>query len=90
VEESHQSVRCDTGLSGASLTVPAVTCQIQRLVAHQTWHLPVSGAYHRTVRCAVESIRFSPTTIFELGPIYTSSNQPFEGVGAQATYQHML
>jgi hypothetical protein len=33
---------------------------------------------------------FSPTTIFELGPIYTSPNQPFDGVGAQATYQDTL
>jgi hypothetical protein len=28
-----------------------------------------------------------PTTIFELGPIYTSPNWPFGGVGAQATFQ---
>jgi hypothetical protein len=28
-----------------------------------------------------------PTTIFELGPIYTSPNRPFGGVGAQKTYQ---
>jgi hypothetical protein len=27
-----------------------------------------------------------PTAIFELGPINTSSNRPFGGVGAQATY----
>jgi hypothetical protein len=28
-----------------------------------------------------------PTTIFELGPIYTSPNRLFGGVGAQETYQ---
>jgi hypothetical protein len=28
--------------------------------------------------------------LVELGPICTSPNQPFEGVGAQATYQHIL
>jgi hypothetical protein len=27
------------------------------------------------------------TAIFELGPIYTSPNRPFRGVGAQETYQ---
>jgi hypothetical protein len=26
----------------------------------------------------------------ELGPIYTPPNRPFEGVGAQATYQHIV
>jgi hypothetical protein len=31
-----------------------------------------------------------PTAIFELGPIYTSPNQPFGGVGAQATYQGIV
>jgi hypothetical protein len=28
--------------------------------------------------------------LVELGPIYTSPNQPFEGVGVQATYQGIL
>jgi hypothetical protein len=28
--------------------------------------------------------------IFELGPIYTSPNRPFGGVGAQETYQDIL
>jgi hypothetical protein len=46
--------------------------------------------HHRTVRCAAENSSFSPTAIFELGPIYTSPNRPFEGVGAQATYQGIL
>jgi hypothetical protein len=36
------------------------------------------------------SNNISPTTSFELGPIYTSPNRPFEGVGAQATYQGRL
>jgi hypothetical protein len=31
----------------------------------------------------------SPTTISVWGPIYTPPYQPFESVGAQATYQHM-
>jgi hypothetical protein len=30
------------------------------------------------------------TAIFELGPIYTSPNRPFGGVGAQSTYQGIL
>jgi hypothetical protein len=30
-----------------------------------------------------------PTASFELGPIYISPNRPFEGVAAQASYQHM-
>jgi hypothetical protein len=73
VEESHRTVRCDTGLSDARLTAPTVTCRIQQPVAHRTGH--------QTVRCAVESINFSPTIIFELGPIYTPPNRPFEGMG---------
>jgi hypothetical protein len=31
-----------------------------------------------------------PTAIFELGPVYTLPNQPFEGLGAQATYEGRL
>jgi hypothetical protein len=63
------------------------TCsgQIQRL-----WGSKLSGAYHRTVRCAAESNYFSPTASFELRLIYTSPNPTFECVGAQATYEHML
>jgi hypothetical protein len=45
---------------------------------------------NQTVRCAVESSKFSPMAIIELGPIYTPPNRPFEGVGAQATYQGIL
>jgi hypothetical protein len=33
---------------------------------------------------------FSPVASFELGPIYTSPDRAFEGVGAQATYQGRL
>jgi hypothetical protein len=74
---SHRTVQCKR-------TASMVTCQrqIQWLVAHRTGH--------QTVRCAVESSSFSPTTIFELAPIYSPPNRSFEGVGAQATYQHML
>jgi hypothetical protein len=45
---------------------------------------------HQTIRCTTENSSFSPTAIIELGPIYTSPNQPFGGVGAQATYQGRL
>jgi hypothetical protein len=52
---------------------------------------------HRTFRClppdcpvCQRDAAFPPTTIIELGPIITSPNQPFEGVGAQATYQGIL
>jgi hypothetical protein len=76
-------------LSGATLdypvqrlTAPRVDWQIQRLVAHQTGH--------RTVRRAAEAAVFPPTAIIELGPINTSPNWLFEGVGAQATYQGIL
>jgi hypothetical protein len=62
-----RTVQCVTKLSGARLTAPAVTCKIQRLVEHRTWH--------RTVRCVVKRSSFSPTAIFELGPICTSSNR---------------
>jgi hypothetical protein len=84
-----------TGLSGVSTRLsgvekpaaPTVTCTDRataRSTGHATVHCPV---HHRTVRCAAENCSFSPTTILELGPIYTSPNRSFEGVGAQATYQ---
>jgi hypothetical protein len=57
------------------------------------------GAPDTTPDCSVpttglsgvpQSNSFSPTTIIEVGPIYTSPNRAFEGVGAQTTYQHIL
>jgi hypothetical protein len=74
------TVEDTTGLSGVRLT----TCQWSSAMVNRNDYV------HRTVRCVAESSNFSPTTIFELGPIYTSPNRPFEGVGAQATYQYML
>jgi hypothetical protein len=84
----HRTVRCKTN------SAPMVTCnnQPQQLCAPDcpAPTIGLSDAYQRTVRCTVESNNFSPTTIFELGPIYTSPNRPSEGVRAQTTYQYML
>jgi hypothetical protein len=84
-----------TGLSGVSTRLsgvekpaaPTVTYS-DRTTARRTGQATVRcSVHHRTVRCAAENCSFSPTAILELGPIYTSPNQPFEGVGAQVTYQ---
>jgi hypothetical protein len=90
-ETSHWTVRYDTELSGekACSANGHLLCQIQWLGAPDKG-TGLSGAYHRTVRCAIETSSFSLTARFELGPIYTPHNQPFEGVGAQATYQGIL
>jgi hypothetical protein len=79
-ERSHQTLRCDTRLSGvkACSTNGHMLCQIQRLGAPEGG-TRFSGAY----LCAAESSNFSPTTIIVLWPIYTSPNRPFEGVGAK-------
>jgi hypothetical protein len=86
--EDHRTVWWHTELSGvekpAALTVTCSDRTTARRTGHATVHCPVQ---HRTVRCAAENYSFSPTAILELGPIYTSPNRPFEGVGAQGTYQ---
>jgi hypothetical protein len=79
--EDHRTVRCEKPAA------PTVTCS-DRATARRTGQATVRcPVHHRTVRCAAENSSFSPTAILELGPIYTSPNRPFEGVGAQATYQ---
>ena len=84
VQCEHQTVRCEKPAA------PTVTCS-DRATARRTGQATVRcPVHHRTVRCAAENNNFSPMAILELGPIYTSSNQPFEGVGAQATYQGIL
>jgi hypothetical protein len=81
VQCEHRTVRC------GKPAAPTVTCS-DRATARRTGHATVRcPVHHRTVRCAAENSSFSPTAILELGPIYTSPNRPFEGVGAQATYQ---
>ena len=80
-----QNTTSGHGLSGAPCPVRHLR-KLQRLV-----HV-ACPVHHRTVRCTCPVRRRNlqncfPTTIFELGPIYTSPNWPFEGVGAQATYQ---
>jgi hypothetical protein len=77
VEKSHHTVRCKS-------------LQCQRSPAMLDPTARRTGQGHRTVRCAAESNSFFPTAIFELGPIYTSPNWPFQGVGAQTTYQGIL
>jgi hypothetical protein len=80
----HRTVRCEKPAA------PTVTCS-DRAKARRTGHATVRcPVHHRTVRCAAENNSFSPTAILELGPIYTSPNRPFEGVGAQVTYQGIL
>jgi hypothetical protein len=83
-----QNTTSGHGLSGAPCPVRHLR-KLQRLV-HVAY--PV---HHRTVRCTcpVRHRKLQncfPTAIFELGPIYTSPNRPFGGVGAQATYQGIL
>jgi hypothetical protein len=82
--KDHRTVRC------GKPAAPTVTCS-DRATARRTGQATVRcPVHHRTVRCAAENCSFSPTAILELGPIYTSPNRPFEGVGAQATYQGIL
>jgi hypothetical protein len=86
--EDHWTVRCEhLTVRCGKTAAPTVTCS-DRATARRTGQATVRcPVHHRTVRCATENCSFSPTTILELGPIYTSPNQPFEGVGAQETYQ---
>jgi hypothetical protein len=72
----HQTVRCEKPVA------PTVTCS-DKATTRRTGQATVRClVHHRTVRCAAENCSFSPTAILELGPIYTSPNRPFEGVGA--------
>jgi hypothetical protein len=71
-----------TGLSGARLTRDNGHLQRSYPTAsgHRTSHRTTRcGAYHQTVPYATESNNFSSMAIFELGPIYTSPNQPSGG-----------
>jgi hypothetical protein len=61
-------------------------------LAH-SWRTVGTQLAHRwlTGLSGVPPLQQSPfQRLVELGPIYTSPNQPFEGVGAQATYQGIL
>jgi hypothetical protein len=85
-----RTVRCDIGLSGAKadsangrLTDPTASGTPDRAL---DCPVPTSGLSGVPQRAAA----FPPMVIIELGPIYTSPNRPFEGVGAQATYQGIL
>jgi hypothetical protein len=88
--QSHQTVRCATGLSGAPLT--GFNGRLQRAtdVAHTHWTMnsAVSSA-QRTIRCArrQKAIAFCPAAIWGVGAYKNHPNRPFQGVGAQATYQ---
>jgi hypothetical protein len=86
--EDHRTVRCEHQTVRCGKACGAtVTCSDRattRRTEQATVRCPV---HHRTVRCAAENCSFSPTARMELGPIYTPPNRPFEGVGAQATYQ---
>jgi hypothetical protein len=86
--EDHQTVRCEhqTVRCGKAYG-PTVTCSDRAT-------LGAPDMLQCAVRCTTRlsgvpqrTAAFSPTAILELGPIYTSPNRPFEGVGAQATYQ---
>jgi hypothetical protein len=78
----HRTIGAKADSANGHLTDPTSRRTGQ---GHQTiWCL------HRTVRCAAKSCSFPPTVRFELGPIYTSPNRPFQGVGAQATYQGIV
>ena len=84
--EEAQTVRCHTGLSGAKddsangrLTDPTASGAPDRA---PNCPVPTTGLSGVPQRAA----SFPPMAIIELGPINTSSNQPFGGVGAQATY----
>jgi hypothetical protein len=82
MEESHRIVRCKVDV---------------RQWSHAMMNPRASGGRDRAPDCPVTTTRlsgvpqrssnFSPMASLELGPIYTSPNRPFEGVGAQATYQ---
>jgi hypothetical protein len=79
--KDHRIVRC------GKPAAPTVTCS-DRATARRTGQTTVRcPVHHWTVRCVAENCSFSLTAILELGPIYTSPNRSFEGVGAQATYQ---
>jgi hypothetical protein len=64
--EDHRTVRCeDWTVRCGKHAAPTVTCSDRLECAV---HCPV---HHRTVRCAAESISFSPMALFVLGAINT-------------------
>jgi hypothetical protein len=59
------------------------------MLAHR-WHIvsaPLAHSWLTGLSGVPPQQQSSFQRLVELGPIYTSPNQPFEGVGAQATYQ---
>jgi hypothetical protein len=77
--EDHQTVRCeDQTVRCGKPAPPMVTCS-DRAMARRTGHATVRyPVHHRTVRCAAESSRFSPTALFVLGAINTPPTGHFQ------------
>jgi hypothetical protein len=80
-----QNTTSKHGLSGAP-------CPVRHL--HKLQRLPLttsiggmSGASSDSPVHRKKLQNCFPTAIFELGPIYSSPNRPFGGVGSQETYQ---
>jgi hypothetical protein len=89
-----QITTSEPGLSSAHRTVRCAIFRSSNGYLQRLVHV-ACPVHHRTVRCTCpvrhrKLQNYFPTTIFELGPIYTSPNRPFAGVGAQATYQGIL
>jgi hypothetical protein len=86
-----QNTTSEYGMSGAHRTVRCAILESSNGYLQQLLHMAYP-VHHRTVRCTCpvrhrKLQNYFPTAIFELGPIYTSPNRPFGGVGAQETYQ---
>jgi hypothetical protein len=81
MKESHQTVRCKAARANGHLqpTNPMGSGRPDCLVPTTK----LSGVLQR-------SNNFSSMASFELEPIYTPPNRSFEGLGAQAIYQHVL
>jgi hypothetical protein len=79
-----QNTSSEHGLSGAHRTVRCAICPVRHLRKLQ--RIPLTASTHGMSGAPQKAANCFPTVIFELGPIYTSTNQPFGGVGAQETY----
>jgi hypothetical protein len=77
--EDHRTIWCeDRTIQCGKLVAPTVTCS-NRATARRTGQATVRcPVHHRTVRCAVESSSFSPTTLFVLGAINTPPTGHFQ------------
>jgi hypothetical protein len=88
IRQADMGCPVHTGPSGAPCSVRHLR-KLQRLLLTASTRgmsgaPPDSPVRHRKLQNCF------PMAIFELGPIYTSPNRPFGGVGAQATYQGIL